>query len=293
MDSCNFNGARSLAICLVLLGTLALCPAAQVQRYPSRNPQVPRPGQPQVQKPAVQKIRVDGDRVTADISDSPLQNVLQELADRTGIIFEVRSQENPLVSIHLNRISLQEAIQRIASGCDTIFLYDQDKPESERITLVRVFPRTNPIVQPSIIYLGTGAVTKSNEDVETPEQALKVLAESTSVEAREKAIEILVGTKSESAVAALKNSLADPAPEIRVAAIEGLAALGARGALPGILKCLKDANPGVRQSATTAVALLGDAKNVKDLKPLSADRDASVAAAAEIAIQKLSAAIKK
>jgi HEAT repeat protein len=89
------------------------------------------------------------------------------------------------------------------------------------------------------------------------------------------------------------NYISDPAPEIRCAVIEGLAALGAHEALPEILKKLRDANSGVRQSATTAVALLGDARNLKDLKPLSADKDPSVAAAAELAIRKLSAAEKK
>jgi len=63
--------------------------------------------------------------------------------------------------------------------------------------------------------------------------------------------------------------------------------------LPNIVKCLKDAHPGVRQSATTAVALLGDSKNLKDLKPLTFDKDASVAGAAEVAIRKLSSSVKK
>jgi hypothetical protein len=273
--------------------TLVLCTTVVAQRPPSRGPQFQRSSPPQEQKPAVQKMRVEDGKVHADITDSPLQNVLQELADRTGIIFEVRSQENPLVSVHLDWVSVQEAIQRIASGSNTIFFYGQDKSGPERITLVSVFPRTNAVQQPGIVYLGTGGVTKSNEDIQTPEQALRILSGNADVEARERAIEILVSTKSDAAIKALRNSISDPAPEIRVAAIEGLATLGARQALPGILKSLKDPHPGVRQSAITAVALLGDARNLKDLKPLSTDKDNSVATAAEIAIRQLSAAIKK
>jgi hypothetical protein len=238
-------------------------------------------------------MHVEEGRITADITDCPLQTALMELAERTGIIFEVRGQENPLVSVHLNRVPLQEAVQRIASSSNIMFFYGQGQTAEERITLVRVFPRTNPIPQPSIVYLGTGTVTKSNEDIETQEQALKALQESSTVEAREKAIDVLVNSRSNAAINALVHSMSDPEPAVRMAAIEGLAALGAHDALPGILKSLKDTHPGVRQSATTAVALLGDSKNLKDLKPLTADKDASVAAAAELAIRKLSAVEKK
>jgi hypothetical protein len=241
----------------------------------------------------VMKMRVVDGKVIAEITGTPLQTVLQELAERTGIIFEIRTQENPLVTLRLNQVPLQEAIKRIASSCNTIFLYGQGAAEPEHITMVRVFPRTTPVQQPAIAYLGTGTVTRSNDLIETPEEALKALAERKDIEGKEKAIEILVASKSDLAVQALTGSIADPAPEIRVAAIEGLATLQARAALPEIIKCLKDSHPSVRQSAATAVALLGDAGNIKDIKPLSSDKDSSVAAAAETAIRKLSAAAKK
>jgi hypothetical protein len=234
-------------------------------------------------------MRAENGRITADITDCPMHKALEELADRTGIIFEVRTQDNPLVSVHLYQVSLQEAIQRIASGSDTMFFYGRGQLEPERITMVRIFPRTNPLQQPSIVYLGTGAVIKGGEDVETPEQALKALEGEASTEVRERAIEVLVSARSKAAIGALMKSMFDPVAEIRVASIEGLAALDARAALPGILRSLRDAHPGVRQSATAAVALLGSARNLKDLRPLTNDKDASVAAAAELAIRKLSA----
>jgi hypothetical protein len=283
------------AFYLLRIGVLvffAAIPAQGVspQRIPSRAtaPQ-PQPGQ----QPAVQSIRVEEGKVTATITDSPLQNVLRELAERTGIIFEVRSQENPLVSVHLQRVDLQEAIERIVPGFNTIFFFDQSQPASGRITLVQVFPRTDVTPQPSILYLGTGSVTRSNDNIETEEQAFKILAESTDIEAKEKAVEILVTAKSEESIKVLISSISDSAPEIRVAAIEGLAALDVKAALPDILKVLRDRHPAVRQSAATAVALLGTAQNLKDLKPLSTDTDPGVAAAAETAIRKLSTSVKK
>jgi hypothetical protein len=290
MNSRNSDRYRWTAFGLVFLLTIILCSNAPAQRSVRSN-RPPVPGQMPESKPSLLSIRVDANRITAHISDCPLQNVLQDLADRTGVIFEVRSHDNPLVSVHLDRISLQESIQRIATGSNAIFIYDKSDPQ--RISMVRLYPRTSPQVQPGIVYLGTGAVIKSNDDIENPEQALKVLAESTKPEMREKAVELLVNAKGADAVKGLMNYISDPAPEIRSAVIEGLAALGAHEALPEILKKLRDANSGVRQSATTAVALLGDARNLKDLKPLSADKDPSVAAAAELAIRKLSAAEKK
>jgi hypothetical protein len=276
-----------LLAALMIPGFCANLHAQRIVPVPAPNPQGGTGG-----KVVLLKMRVDEGRVTADITDAPLQQVLKELAERTGIVFEVRSQENPPVSIHLQHVLLPEAIQRIAAGSNAIFYYGK-AAESERITLVRIFSRMAPGPQPSLLYIGTGEITKTNYTVETPEQALQVLASTAGIEDKEIGIEILTKSKGEAAVKALMGCMSDPVPEIRVAAIEGLAAMGTQAALPAIVKRLKDEHPGVRQSATTAIALLGNAGYVKDLKPLSFDKDPGVAAAAEVAIRKLSATEKK
>jgi hypothetical protein len=280
--------AFCLAIMLVMLSSSGVLFAQR--RIPI--PSVSQPSRPAAKKAFLLKIRIEEGRVTADISNAPLQQVLQELADRTGIVFEVRAQEDPLVSIHLQHVSPAEAIQRIAAGSNAMFYYGQGA-ESDRIMMVRIFSRSTPGPQPTLMYLGTGAVTKTNNTVETPEEALEVLASESSIEEKEIGIEILAKSKNSLAVKALMDCLSDPAPEVRVAAIEGLAAMGAQEALPGILKSLKDEHPGVRHSAAMAVASLGTAGNLKDLRPLTSDKDAGVAAAAEIAIRRLSATVKK
>jgi hypothetical protein len=294
MNNSTLRATRVSFLCLTATFIVCLNLPGQM-RGPIREPTQFPPGgrQPQGAKPVTAlKMRVEDGKVTADITETLLQNVLSELAERTGIIFEVRSQDNSPVSIHVNHIPVQEFIQRIASGSNAIFLYGSGG-DSDRITLARIYPRTPQIQQPALIYLGTGAVTKTNNTVETSEQALQVLSGNASIEDREQGIELLVKNKGDVAVKALMNCMSDPAPEIRSAAIEGLAAINARVALPGILKSLKDEHPGVRQSAVTAVAILGDAANIKDLRPLSFEKDASVAAAAEMAIRKLSAIEKK
>jgi hypothetical protein len=273
--------------CALLLLLLSIPPAvrSQVIRQP-----FPMPGQPQQPTgPAIIKVRVEGEQVTAELRNAPWQKVLEELAARTGIVFEVQMQENAPVSLSLFRVSLQEGVQRIVGNNDSIFYYGSDSAGQSRIQYVRVFPRREEPQQPSIRYIGTGSITKSGEDViDNPDQALKILTEGKDVDARQKAIEILVASKSEATYQALLDVLGDPAPEIRVAAIEGLASLNARTALPRILHAFKDSHPGVRQSAITAVALLGDVENLKDLRPMQRDKDANVAAAAEVAIRKLS-----
>jgi HEAT repeat protein len=110
---------------------------------------------------------------------------------------------------------------------------------------------------------------------------------------KQKAINILVANKSAEATKALMDSLMDPAPEIRGAAIDGLVTFQDHEALSGILKCLKDTNPKVRLSAATAVAYLGNFKNIPDLQPLSADKDANVAAEADKALLKWSAVVRR
>ena len=281
---------RASAVGFALTVALALCEATPAQR---QRPPIPvqrqRPQPPSI--PEVLVMRVDQGRITADISNTPLQKVIREFAERTGIIFEVRAEDNPRVSVHLYDVSFQEAVQRIATESNTMFFYDKEKPE--HIALVRIFPRTGSVKQPSIIYLGTGSITKGNDDIDTPEQALRVLEESASLEARIRAIEILSQSASDDAVEALMKSISDESPEIRRAAIEGLASGGKRESLPKILSCLKDPNSEVRQSAVTAVALLGDESNLNDLRPLRGDKDAGVAAAVDTAIQKLSASVAR
>jgi HEAT repeat protein len=113
------------------------------------------------------------------------------------------------------------------------------------------------------------------------------------LEDRIKAIEFLVKVKGSSSMQVLSEALVDTAPEIRMAAIEGLASMKAYKAFPEILAGLKDPDPGVRQRAISAVALLGTSRNIRDLKPLTFDKNnAEVSAAAETAIQKLSATVK-
>lgn len=159
--------------CLSLLAAVLLCSAASAQRRPTIPPDFPAPSldQARSEKPSVLKMRVEDGRVTAEIVDCPLQNALTELAERTGIIFEVRSQHNPPVSVHLDRIPLAEAIQRIASDSNVIFFYAGKDSGAERISLVRVFPRQKESVQPGILYLGTGAVTKRTSPEDAPEGA--------------------------------------------------------------------------------------------------------------------------
>ena len=141
MNSMNAKTIRLKALLVSFPVILMLCVSLPGQaprsplQFPPSNRQQPNPGA----KPSFLKIRIEEGRITADITDSPMQTVLAELAARTGIIFEVRSQDNPLVSIHISRIPLQEFIQRITTGSNAMFFYGQDK-ESDRIKLVRVYP---------------------------------------------------------------------------------------------------------------------------------------------------------
>jgi HEAT repeat protein len=204
-------------------------------------------------------------------------------------VFEVPLQDNDPISINLFRVTLAEAVQRLIGYGNSILYFGKAETGAGRLQLVRVLRRSPKAAQASLRYIGTGGITKSGEDtIESPDEAVRALAENKNVDTRQKAVEVLVASKSELAVQALTAAIEDEAPEVKAAAVEGLASLGARNSLPQIIKCLKDGHPGVRQSAIAAVALLGDAENLKDLRPMGRDKDASVAAAAEIAIKKLS-----
>ncbi len=295
MNSPIHSSNRWIIIWLILLAETMLCLTVPAQSPPPQRSRtnVFTPRQPPDPAPAILKMHVEDGAVTAEIQNSPMQNVLQELAERTGIIFEVRYSENSLISLRLDGIPLPEAIKRIAADNNTIFFYSPGVSEPERITLVQVFPRENPSPQPGIVYLGTGTITKTNTGVVTFDQAIKVLAESTDIEEREWAVEFLIAERSEEAAQALMKAVSDPAPEIRIAAIQGLAIMEARSGLQHVLSSLNDSHPEVRRNAAIAVGALGNAENLADLQSLTADADAGVVAAAEMAMTKLSATLKK
>src|SRR5438093_10738112 len=79
---------------------------AQVPRRPELVPGGVQP-QPQPVLPESMTLRIEGERITAEIRNTPLQKVLAEIAARTGVIFEVSTELNPLVSISLFRVGLQ------------------------------------------------------------------------------------------------------------------------------------------------------------------------------------------
>ncbi len=283
---------RSWARTVLVL--LACCAADSVSALQA---QVGRPGARQPARrvesppagPATLKMRVEGACVTADLRNVPLQRALEELAARTGIVFELGMQDPATASVSLYKVDLREAIERIAADHDCIYYYGQDAQGQERLEFVRVFSRARNVQQPSLLYVGTGIITKTGDDsIDTPEQALKVLSGGGDVEARQNAVEVLAASKTDISAQALAAAAEDPSPEVRAAAIEGLAALGERGGMPIVVKALKDKHPGVRHSAITAVALLGDSREIQYLRAMQDDPDASVAAAAEMAIRRLS-----
>jgi hypothetical protein len=283
--------ARAFLSVIVFLGAMPLFSAAQDRPQnpftgAGRNVPPPAPAA----APAAMKIRVEEDLVTAQIASTPLPVVLNELAARSGVVFEAPSDLVAPITIALYKVPLKEAIERISDTNNSIFYYSQAANGNSRVSFVRVFSRANKSQsqQVSLRYFGSGSITKTGDDsVDTPEQAMKVLAENGDVDLRQKAIEILARGKTDAAMDAIAKALGDSAPEVRAAAIEALAGNGVRTALPQILAALKDQHPGVRQSAIVAVALIGDTENVRQLQPLTRDKDASVAAAAEMAVRKL------
>jgi hypothetical protein len=271
-------------------------PNAAASTIPSGQPRVAATAnmssQPRVamsNEPASMKLRFENQELVGEIRNTPLQQVLQEIAAWTGVVFEIPTPEDPAVSIAFFHVPVSEAVQRLTAANNSITYYEKDENGRDQVRFVRIFTRAPRPDAPTLHYIGTGAITKRPEDlVDSPEQAISVLTGSANLASRQKAIEVLVNTKTANAIQALTLALKDPSSEIKVSAIEGLTTLGAHDALPQILLVLKDSDPGVRKSAIQAIGLMGEAIHIKELRPLLRDRDSGVTAAAEIAIQRLS-----
>ncbi|NLV30929.1 MAG: hypothetical protein GXY47_07200 [Acidobacteria bacterium] len=141
----------ALVFSLALSQAPATGPEARAQ---TRQPNAPLSSP--ARKSALLEIRVADGRVTADIADCPLHEALAGLAERTGIIFEVRSEPNPYISVHLRDVPMEEAIGRIVPDGNILFLYDGADPA--RIVLVRILSSGGTAVQPGLLYFGTGRV---------------------------------------------------------------------------------------------------------------------------------------
>jgi hypothetical protein len=150
---------------LLYLATSSVATFGQNQRPPNSRP---ASAQNQVNNqasiPLLLRMQIKDGKVNASVRAAPLQKVLEELAARSGIVFQIQSQDNPLVSIVLQEISLQEAVQRIASADDLIFYQGQDASSQNTIQLVKIYPRGEVPLQPSIRFIGSGAITKMGED---------------------------------------------------------------------------------------------------------------------------------
>ena len=127
---------------VLLLPLLAFVAAARAQNPPAQPPPPPE----------VLRIRVEADRVTAEIRSSPLRHVLEELAARTGIVFEVATAWNPLISLTLYKVPLQEALRVGADQGRPLVVDEPDAPASQALFhlargLVAATPQELPVVQ--------------------------------------------------------------------------------------------------------------------------------------------------
>lgn len=264
---------------------------------PFQNPSFPDASEfpdqtlPQDQESCVVIMRIAGGLIAMEIADCPMQTALQEMAELTGIVFKVRDQDNALITVQSQKVSFEEAIQLLAPD-RSIMLYYGDENNPERLTGASILPRTTSLQQSGFVFLGTGEITKTNNEDDIPVQALMVLAGNAPLEEKKNAIGLLVEDMSDNSIMVLEWALSNRAPEIRRAVIDGFAHLRVYEALPVIVKSLKDASPGVRISALKAIVELGDARNLKDVERLKADKDPNVAIYADIAMERLSARLR-
>ena len=73
-------------------------------------------------------LRFSGDTLTAEIEDTPLKAVLEEIEDKKGIWFHVCSKgslEGERISIQFKDLSIRGALERILSSMNYSLIFDQ------------------------------------------------------------------------------------------------------------------------------------------------------------------------
>jgi hypothetical protein len=215
-------------------------------------------------------IRAENNRLTVKLIDIPLDKVLTEIANQTGIQIIFYGPMEGLLSADFSDLPLDKGLRRLTQDFDHIFIYHPAKAKGSELEIKTVIIRSEEGKRPKK-RLEPRVIESRNLTRHGPKEArlgplVKALKDR-DPEVREEAVDSLAELEDERVIVYLTDVLLnDNNEDVRGSAAEALGDLGDERAVDPLIQALRDKDAGVRESAINALAEIGSKEAISPLK---------------------------
>ena len=247
--------------------------------------EAPRAAVPQ---PAAPTVHVEGERVTVDVENAELSDVLAELAEQAG--FQLATDADlGRVTAAFTVGSVEQALQRLVNDHELMLVYSASRGQTGgALTHVEVFASpaspeasrrgaASSAAQRSAALSEIATLVQPSERGRAEPRLVQLLDTASDADVRARATWALGQTAGPLAAPALARALADSAANVRLQAIAALRNVEGPRSIPAITGVLRgDPDARVRRSAARTLGTLGTPEAVEALRTSSEDPDALV-----------------
>jgi len=236
-------------------------------------------------------IRAEDNRLTVKLKDIPLEKVLTEIANQTGIQIIFYGPMEGLLSADFSDLPLDKGLRRLTRDFDHIFIYHPAKAKGSELEIKKVIICSETGKRPNK-RLERRVIESRNWTRQGPKEArleplVKALKDR-DPEVREEAVDSLAELKDERAIVYLTDVLlSDKNEDVRESAAAALGELGDERAIDPLIQALRDKDAGVRESAVNALAEIGSKEVISPLMDALSDEDEDVREAVEEALEEI------
>ncbi len=249
-------------------------------------------------------IQVEKGRLTASVNNLPLIDVLESLADQTGIGFEIYGEEDRKVTINYLDIPMAEGLKRLLRPYNHIILYTSKPSQSQgpRINKIIVYDQSGKSSSKGVRRDPVEFVSRDNEvrndaasgtivgdPVETVglDEFAKQLKDP-DPDVREEAISDMADEYEEAALVYLEMALIhDGNSDVRSAAAEEIGDLESVLGIEILAKGLGDPDEDVREAVVDALGDIGGSSALPVLRRALKDRNEDIREAAADLIEEI------
>ena len=218
--------------------------------------------------------------LSVDIKDVPLGEVLQKLSDETGVLFSFPpAVGEERVMVRFSNFTIADALKKILSSHDRIFIYEETQPDSDesvpsRLKEVRIY------TPPTKGTTNRGSTSKPSTVTHSNSSQPTQVAKSSTV-ARKTGKRPNARTSGMGAVNSLADDLKDTDYKVRLDAVSNLSRIRNADAIGHLTSALEDKNPEVKKAAQNALEDIQADNESEELGKDSSSRDSDQPTEAE------------